>query len=361
MYIQIQTLAGRLSPFVDNTSFLTYFWTRFANCPGVNQIRQMRTSRSITLLINGSHIVCALAMMTACNASGGSPTDGGKDTNDPLDVFTVASWNLEVLIDSFDDPDEFQDQRNRPSAGEYSSRLTQISSALMGRAPEIIAVQEIESDKVANELAQKLSDLTGRTYTAHMADTGENDVAILTTLPGLDVNNDGKPDQIAYDDEKFVRPIAMTTTTFARAPLEVFFKLGPGENISVFVVHFISKLGGDDERREGEGQRLRELVQARLDSGLVTAVVVAGDFNDTPESTTLSNVVEGGVLSDLTTSISQPDRWSFIFQSDNIQLDYMMIAGKLAFDPAVTFDHVPFDQSISDHAPLYATFTRLTR
>lgn len=75
-----------------------------------------------------------------------------------------------------------------------------------------------------------------------------------------------------------------------------------GKNrIYVLINHFKSKGYGDprqsDARRRLQADRVRAIVQALVDDGAIH-VVVLGDLNDTPDSSPLAPLMEGGLLRD---------------------------------------------------------------
>jgi hypothetical protein len=87
-------------------------------------------------------------------------------------------------------------------------------------------------------------------------------------------------------------------------------------------------------------------------------VVVLGDLNDFEFSETL-RILEGGVLTNLMSTLPKSERYSYVFEGNSQVLDQMLVTDKLA-KPSTSYDvvHVNaefFDQA-SDHDPQVARF-----
>jgi uncharacterized protein len=139
-----------------------------------------------------------------------------------------------------------------------------------------------------------------------------------------------------------------------------------GETVFVFANHFNSK-GGDDPlfghlqptTRSSEVQRHQ---QAQVVNGFVDSIlavdgaaniVVLGDLNDFDFSDTVS-ILKGGVLHNLMDTLSQDQRYSYVFEGNSQVLDQILVSSGLdiatpAYDP-VHANAEFFDQQ-SDHDP----------
>ena len=205
---------------------------------------------------------------------------------------TVGTLNLFRLFDDIDDPADGDRNDFVVSTAEYERRLTKFSTYIREvlDAPDILAVQEVESLTVLQNLAVEIfADSSGAVdYTASLIegnDIGTIDVGFLTRQHiNVDAITQVDP------DVTFENPITLEDDILHdRPPLllegscDVEFGSFP---ISVIAVHNRS-LGGIDGS-EGERVRLKRLLQANSIALKVQALqladpdarlVVIGDFN----------------------------------------------------------------------------------
>lgn len=166
---------------------------------------------------------------------------------------------------------------------------------------------------------------------------------------------------------------------FSRDCLEVDVGLPNGKVLHVLVNHFKSKLGGGDAKRTAQAAQVVEILkQYDLTKDLV---VVAGDFNDTPDSKPLASLLGLPGLVDVLAKKfpnAPQDQWTY---KDKKQIDYLLVSTALAgkfhdagverrglFDaerltkkvtggPVKQFASVKDDQSdASDHCAVWAEF-----
>jgi len=122
--------------------------------------------------------------------------------------------------------------------------------------------------------------------------------------------------------------------TFSRDCLEVELIMQNGKSIYFLVNHLKSKSGMDqkrnDERRKAQAERVLQILQTRYD--LKTQyVVVAGDFNDTPDNPPLAPLLNSNALHDVL-KLQYPDnpdeRWTYHYKK-NEQIDYILVSDPL--------------------------------
>jgi len=265
--------------------------------------------------------------------------------------FTVGTLNLFRLFSGESD---------------YAARLTKFSMYIRSvlDAPEILAVQEVESLAVLQDLAALIeSDDTSIVYTAHLVegnDIGGIDVGFLTR-ESIQVDT---VTQLGAT-ETFVNPITLETNILHdRPPLliegssELEFGTFP---IAVMAVHNRS-LGGIDGS-EGLRVRVKRLLQAESIATMVqdlqvadanVRLVVTGDFNAfefTDGYADAVGVIAGDfdpltslVCSEVTCSgdlvepnldnqvlwLPDAERYSFIFRGNAQVLDHALTSEKLA-------------------------------
>jgi endonuclease/exonuclease/phosphatase family metal-dependent hydrolase len=123
-----------------------------------------------------------------------------------------------------------------------------------------------------------------------------------------------------------------TGVIFSRDCLELELAHPAGFTLWVLLNHLKSKGYGaqatSNEKRRRQAQRVAEILQGyNLKTDLV---VVAGDLNDTPESTPLAPLVNVPDLHDvLQLSFADPqDRWTYHYKK-NQQIDYLLVSTPL--------------------------------
>jgi predicted extracellular nuclease len=278
--------------------------------------------------------------------------------------FTVGTLNLFRLFDDIDDPADGDRNDAVVSSTEYQRRLMKFSAyiSLVLDAPDILAVQEVESLAVLQDLANRIALDYGIVYTPFLEegnDVGTIDVGFLTresihvdTVTQLGAN------------ETFVNPITLQDDILHDRPpllIEGSCQLEFGTfPIAVMAVHNRS-LGGIDGS-EGERIRVKRLLQAESIAMKVqdlqaadadVRLIVAGDFNafeftdgyadalgvikgDFDPSTSLvcseaicpGDLVEPN-LHNQVLRLPDSERYSFIFRGDAQVLDHALTSAKL--------------------------------
>lgn len=121
--------------------------------------------------------------------------------------------------------------------------------------------------------------------------------------------------------------------TFPRDCLEVQIALNNGEYIYFLINHFTSKAGGSKTavRRKKQATRVRQILNNDYDL-TKDKVVVAGDFNDTPDSASLSPLLSMNDLHDVL-DLEFPNnlakKWTYHYKK-NEQIDYLLVSTPLA-------------------------------
>ncbi|MFQ5649327.1 MAG: lamin tail domain-containing protein [bacterium] len=166
--------------------------------------------------------------------------------------------------------------------GNFQDRLTKLSRFIREvlRAPDVLAVQEVENLSTLHALAQKIhADDSALSYTAHLVEGNRDiDVGFLTrTVVQVDsVVQKGKNERFSFDG----------SLLHDRPPLLLFARL-PGERrIVVLNLHLRSRRGIDtsDSTRVRRKRHAQAVSVSKLIAGLQAAepdikLVVAGDFN----------------------------------------------------------------------------------
>ena len=150
------------------------------------------------------------------------------------------------------------------------------------------------------------------------------DVAVMSRLPVLWLRS-----HIHEHTDYLGRQVR----TFSRDCLEVRVKLPARKQLHLLLNHFKSKRFSSADRQDPQG-RLRRAGQARRVRELVDEhdlarelVVVAGDFNDTPDSEALAPLVGTPGLYNVNLELPATQRGTF--QNRREQIDYLLVSDRL--------------------------------
>lgn len=150
---------------------------------------------------------------------------------------------------------------------------------------------------------------------------------------GIDVSIYSKLELGAVRTNIFDGPA--NSRTFSRDCLEVEVVTDNGQSIYFLVNHLKSKSGRNqrhnNQRRRRQSNRVNQILQSRynLNNQLV---VVAGDFNDTPNSAPLQPLLGNNRLHDVLALQfpNQPqERWTYHYNR-NEQIDYILVSDPLS-------------------------------
>lgn len=155
--------------------------------------------------------------------------------------------------------------------------------------PDILICVEVENRPTLQRFNdQVLSSVLGQRYPHAMVIDGNDargiDVGLLSRYPIVGIRSH-------VDDEYEGKPV------FSRDCPEYVLRLPSGKQIVICPNHFKSKRGGDNAqaqaRRRAQGIRAAEIARA-AEQQISPLVVVAGDFNDTPDSDAVAALLNDG-------------------------------------------------------------------
>jgi endonuclease/exonuclease/phosphatase family metal-dependent hydrolase len=192
-------------------------------------------------------------------------------------TLVVASWNVENLFDTEDDPVNPNDDCYTPegwtrwSTFRYTRKLTNLAKVIGAMKPDILCLIEVENRGVLKDLVKTLQkeqqlDLP---FILHRdgEDTRGIDIALLSKYEPVKTNwfcaFPGQRDVLVCDFMIQERPLTL------------------------LVNHWKSQLGKKDDSdliRSTEAKAVRKFLNARFESAPGAAILVAGDFNDSVAS-----------------------------------------------------------------------------
>ena len=294
------------------------------------------------------------------------------------DRLTVATYNVLNL-----DPND-SDGDTDIANGQFDRIASQIVTNL--QAPDIIALEEIQDNDGSVNSTVVDASLTYQTLIDAIANAG-GPVYEFLEIPPVDDQSGGQPGgniRVGYlynpDRVDFIEgSLAQVTDTNlsdgdafedSRTPLSASF-LFNGEEVTVVANHFTSKGGstplfgavqppvnGGEEQRIEQAVVVNSYVSDILATNSAANIVVLGDFNEFEFEEPLA-VLTGDSLNNLTETLPENERYSYIFQGNSQSLDHILVTDSL-FDRG-QFDAVhvnaEFAMQASDHDPLLAAFT----
>lgn len=208
----------------------------------------------------------------------------------------VVFYNCENFFDTLDDPhksdNEFlPDAKRKWDTKRYKTkidRISQVIDSIPGNLPDLVGLCEVEDQSCLKDLVQHPT-----------LQKGNYDFLITD---GQDVRNIDVA--LLYDKSVFkLQTHRFINATNPDTPqnktrdiLFAHFKYW-SENIYVFVVHFPSRIGGVEKtepKRIFAASRVRAAVDSLQKLQPNAKIIVMGDFNDTPSSTSLAKIQGSG-------------------------------------------------------------------
>ena len=208
------------------------------------------------------------------------------------DGFRVIFYNVENLFDYFNDSITI-DEEFLPNQGRfwnkqrYQTKQQMISKTLIAlggwEAPELIGLCEVENRYVLTTLTQ-FTPLKAVGYEIIHKDSPDR--------RGIDVAAIYRPDKFELINyEYYPLKFPFNSKRKTREILHVVGKLPNQDTLHYFVNHWPSKFGGEFEtmpQRNFAGKFLREKVDSILSITPDANIILSGDFNDEPESESMT-------------------------------------------------------------------------
>ena len=251
----------------------------------------------------------------------------------------VASWNLENLFDTSDDPLKNDEDFLPSGENEWTEERLKIKMENLarvikymndGKGPDVLGVQEVENKNVLEELLKYLPD---RSYKIGYLESPDNrgidngiiydtDIFKLKGLSG---------DYVFLDDGYPTRLILRADLNFNNI------------NLHFFINHFPSRRGGAEESepdRIAAAETLRKSIDRIMCEDSSAKIIVMGDFNDEPENASIKKALgskkfecennSGSDFYNLSYKTYEDGLGSYMFRQDWNMLDQIIISEEMA-------------------------------
>lgn len=271
----------------------------------------------------------------------------------------IVTYNVENLFDCRDDS-LTQDEAFLPSSVRhwtpyrYWSKLHAVSRALAtiggDRAPDLVALCEVENDSVLYDLTRR-SPL--RTARYEYLITSSEDPR------GIDVALLYKPTTFRpYVHRSLRLPVThISKGSHVRDMLCVSGTLVSGDSLDLIVCHLPSKINGRKAahlRRSVVGY-LQQAIDSLMSIRAVPHIVVMGDFNDSPQSQTLQPLTER--MACITDTLSGSYRYKGHWQQiDHVYLSHPLLDISHPLHLSSRGTWLPDDTTLVELDPLYGGY-----
>ena len=270
----------------------------------------------------------------------------------------LVSYNVENLFDCYDDS-LTNDEEFLPTAlrrwtpYRYWNKLHAVARALTmiggDRAPDLVALCEVENDSVLYDLTRRSALRTVRYdyLVTTSSDPRGIDVALLYKSTSY------RP--FAYRSLRLPTE-AVPAGRHVRDVLCVSGELVTGDTLDIFVCHLPSRLNGRQSTRLRYS--VTSLMRSAIDSlcalRTVPLIVVMGDFNDTPDSYALSPLIHDNALHCITQELQGSYRYKGKWeQIDHLYLSPALMDTTLNLHLAPQGAWVVDDDMLTESEPLY--------
>lgn len=285
------------------------------------------------------------------NNTGGMGTGGTTMPKDPM-ALHVLNWNVHNLENDKDDsgaPGE-----TIVTTAEYTSHRKAVGLVLNQEDADILVLAEVENKAVLDDL--NATELGGKYIASSLIDGNDYrgvDIGVLSKYPIDSV--------VSHKDEAFtLNGTQGPNYYFSRDCPEIHIQFN-GRSMVFLGAHFKAKSNDDPIKRLAEAQHTRAIADGLAKQDPTRAIIILGDFNDTPNSPPYLAVVGDGATKFTDASLTMPagDRWSYNFQGKLELIDYQMsnsVLGPMLDKTSVVIRHSGNVDIASDHSPVIATY-----
>ena len=257
--------------------------------------------------------------------------------------FQVMFWNVENLFDTRHDSlkndyEFLPDAMRRWHVGRFKKKINDVARVIaavgQGEMPDIVGLCEVENDYVLKNLTQ-YSALKEQGYRYVMTDSPDE--------RGIDIALLYQRDRFRLLQHQSIRIIPdHEDRSPTRDILHVSGQLLSKDTLDVILAHFPSRSGGMKETepyRLAAAKQLRTLVDSLFDSRCCPQILIMGDFNDYPNSKSITDILKTNLPADqldskqlyhlLARKAKKANYGSHKYRSEWKLLDHIIVSGNL--------------------------------
>lgn len=305
----------------------------------------------------------------------------------------ITTFNVENLLDLIERPPVGVDERSVPSPERIEIKLTKLALAirLELRRPEIMVIQEAGSNRILQNLADRVNTAVGTDYVATSCKTSDKrglEVGFLWDSSRVELI-----ESLQLSGPEVESAFGLSSPSPGREPLVGVFKVKE-RRLTVVGNHFKSMLGDPlfpgpnglavsitEAQRKAQAKVIRGFVNSILDHDPEALVMVAGDLNDgqfgksdADAAASPVAIIEGGpgempLTNLITLREKKEDTFTFIYDIRAQMLDHMLVSPALLklfaavdilhFNAGFAFEFsedASTTRRASDHDPLEGRF-----
>ncbi|PWJ60604.1 endonuclease/exonuclease/phosphatase family metal-dependent hydrolase [Dyadobacter jejuensis] len=282
-------------------------------------------------------------------------------------TFKVLSWNVEHFVDGFDDPYINNERENNPPQN-MALRTSLLVRALRQANADVVVLQEFESAKFLNQLAQDSLASMGYLYFADVTShSWYMNVVVMSRFPMGVIEGYGAVTTAlpGYFNEQGVKETQNQLNSRMWT-----IKVLPSENYSFLLTGVHLKAGRsarDIAMRKGQLALLTERFNEKLQQNPKANMVLAGDMNATPESEEIRLMTAGDGLVNRFVDTIDPSVLSHPADRPSRRLDYILMNQNMLSESldggaqVANFFSADTMRIVSDHLPVVARFVKTDR
>ena len=256
---------------------------------------------------SGMDRVLALLLALAACAPPAVPASPGAT------VLRLVTWNVHDLFDEVDDTEPPGDADTVLGPADVAGKLAALGAVLSRLDADVYVLEEVENLALLERLAEGA--LAGRGYRASLRegfDPRGIDVGVLSRVP---------IGWVSHLDDRTPDGGRLWARDLAELHVDV-----AGRSLVIFGGHFVSRLDpSEDSRRALQARRARELADEMHASPERPIVLVVGDLNDLPGSTSLRPLLGDGALLDLGGALPEAESWTWSGGGGRQRIDYALL------------------------------------
>lgn len=265
----------------------------------------------------------------------------------------VGTYNLLNLFDGYDDP--YHDDEGTPPKPRIE--LERLAASIRALNADVLAVEEVENRGYLERFVSVFLPDMGYRHVVLIEgnDTRGIDIGLLSRVP---VGKATSHRHVAFAGADG------SLRRFNRDLLAVTLQPADARSIEMWVLHLKSNAGGREEAepiRLAEAQAVRQMLDEELGANPEARIIVAGDFNDTPDSVSTTTIIgqESGVLWSAGSDLNDPSAVTYNKGEFRSVIDFILCSRAMASQYVAGSCRVPqgsVETTGSDHNPIVATF-----